>query len=204
MVLSRMGRVISDKMIKEKCIGFGFSPSESQHHFLAVRSEKQQRVLIYERFQWQADAKSQKIDVYVDAPKSEISLHKWELIQETVQTEFNRRLKKKNRSAGKFLLRQTVFSELFGKELMVLIWAIEDCDPSNIPRALQNWLGFQPEERWWLYTMTNAATGGIDDHRGWRKALRYALTENPINDRKQESLFRFAAVEEDDEEAVKE
>lgn len=37
--------------------------------------------------------------------------------------------------------------------------------------------------------MTNAATGGVDDKRGWRKALRYALTENPIEEARQQSLF---------------
>ena len=45
-----------------------------------------------------------------------------------------------------------------------------------------NWLGLAPEERWWLYTMTNAATGHAikDRNRGWRKAVRFALTENPV------------------------
>jgi hypothetical protein len=42
-----------------------------------------------------------------------------------------------------------------------------------------------PEERWWLYTMTAAATGNYltGRGRGWRKALRYALTENPVTAR---------------------
>mgnify|MGYP000945572532 CR=1 FL=1 len=30
--------------------------------------------------------------------------------------------------------------------------------------------------------MTNAVTGNAYDKRGWRKAVRYALTENPIDD----------------------
>jgi hypothetical protein len=43
------------------------------------------------------------------------------------------------------------------------------------------WLALAPEERWWLYTMTEATTGqamlkGI----GWRKALRAALADNPF------------------------
>ena len=38
--------------------------------------------------------------------------------------------------------------------------------------------------------MTNAATGGINDKRGWRKAVRYALSENPIEEsNKQLNLF---------------
>jgi hypothetical protein len=40
----------------------------------------------------------------------------------------------------------------------------------------------KPEERWWLFTITNAATGHAVNGRGkgWRRALRYALTENPV------------------------
>ena len=30
--------------------------------------------------------------------------------------------------------------------------------------------------------MANAVTGHADDKRGWRKAIRFALTENPVDD----------------------
>jgi hypothetical protein len=58
-------------------------------------------------------------------------------------------------------------------------------DPAVISRAVRNWKGLMPEERWWLYTMTNAATGGLRDNNGWRKALRYALCENPVVERQE-------------------
>jgi hypothetical protein len=63
-----------------------------------------------------------------------------------------------------------------------LAWAIEDADPALIPTAIANWQGLTPEERWWLYTMTAAATGHVltGRNRGWRKAVRFALTENPV------------------------
>jgi hypothetical protein len=45
-----------------------------------------------------------------------------------------------------------------------------------VPQALRNWLALKPEERWWLYGMTVAGSGGINDtEQGWRVALRYAL-----------------------------
>jgi len=92
--------------------------------------------------------------------------------------------------SGRFVIGQTPIERLFGKELLVLVWAVEDCDPANVPVAIRNWLGLAPEERWWLYTMTNAATGNIDDRsRGWRKALRYALCDNPIDEQRQMSIF---------------
>src|SRR5260370_28220126 len=46
---------------------------------------------------------------------------------------------------------------------------------------LANWMGLAPEERWWLYTTVNA-TSGHPEHgrdRGWRKAIKIALAENP-------------------------
>ncbi|MCL1952548.1 MAG: DUF3780 domain-containing protein [Oscillospiraceae bacterium] len=45
---------------------------------------------------------------------------------------------------------------------------------------MRNWKGLLPEERWWLYTMTNAAAGELRERRGWRKALKFALEENPV------------------------
>ena len=62
-----------------------------------------------------------------------------------------------------------------------------------IPAAVKNWLGLVPEERWWLYTMTSAATGHAIQGRnkGWRKAVRYALTENPVTDAPHEPLPVF-------------
>jgi hypothetical protein len=66
-------------------------------------------------------------------------------------------------------------------------------DPALIPAAVKNWLGLVPEERWWLYTMTCAATGHAVQGRnkGWRKAVRYALTENPVSDAPHEPLPVF-------------
>jgi hypothetical protein len=62
------------------------------------------------------------------------------------------------------------------------LWAIEEVQLGDIQTAIYNWLGLAPEERWWLYTMTNAATGQATAgrNRGWRKAVRFALCENPV------------------------
>ena len=81
---------------------------------------------------------------------------------------------------------------------------IEDADPSLIPAAIRNWQGLAPEERWWLYTMTNAATGHAltGRGRGWRKAIRFALTETRVGgetDRHREEFFSLVreAADED-------
>lgn len=175
----------------KKTLGFGFIPEESQHHFMvAIPARQEQNVIIYERFYWQENVEEQAFDYKHDKPKVEISKHKWKLISEVLKNEFNSRLKKQNRNIGQWKQGQIPVEILFGKEMTLLAWAIEDCDPSVIPTAIKNWLGLSPEERWWLFTMTNASTGGLDDRRGWRKAVRYALTENPVEENnRQLSLF---------------
>ena len=172
-------------------LGFGFRPDDSRHHMLVEIPKKTDAdVTIYERYSWDEESAEQALNVYgKDKAKAAISKQKWKLLEETLKAEFNNRLKNNKLPAGRFIAGQTPVERMLGKEMLVLVWAIEDCDPSNIPTALRNWLGLSPEERWWLYTMTNAATGNIDDRKGWRKALRYALTENPIDESRQMSLF---------------
>ncbi|MBF0120191.1 MAG: DUF3780 domain-containing protein [Desulfobacterales bacterium] len=175
---------------KRIVLGFGFIPQESHHHFLVcIPHTKDGTVVIYERFARQDDDISKKINTYEDVAKAEISKHKWKLLEEALKNEFNNRLKKLKITVGKFVQGKTPVERLLGKEMLLLVWAVEDCDPSVIPIAIRNWLGLAPEERWWLFTMTNAATGGLHDKRGWRKAIRYALTENPIEEKRQLSIF---------------
>ena len=108
---------------------------------------------------------------------------KWNEIAEVVRAEFNSRLRKIGHKPGKWKTGYNPVSRLLGKELTLLAWAIEDADPALIPTAIANWQGLSPEERWWLYTMTAAATGNVvtGRNRGWRKAVRFALTENPVS-----------------------
>jgi len=176
---------------KKSAIGFGFIPEETNHHFLVhIPKSKNGYITIYERFTWQSDNDVQKIDESRDRAKAQISKYKWKLIEDTLKTEFNNRLKQHNTVVGRWKLGQVPVERMLGKELLLLVWAIEDSDPTVIPTAIRNWLGLTPEERWWLFTMTNASTGGLGDKRGWRKAIRYALSENPIEEqKKQTSLF---------------
>jgi hypothetical protein len=180
---------------KKESICFGFNPTESKHHFLIVIPKTATaKVLIYERFDWNreegqkklafeksaVDTPRQKIDQRFDRLKCELSKKKWKEIESTLRTEFNQHLLKHGQKSAKWKTGQNFVHRLFGKELTLLCWAIEDCDIKVIPVAIKNWQGLKPEERWWLYTMTNASTGESHTKYGWRTAIRYALTENPI------------------------
>jgi hypothetical protein len=180
-------------MQAKKLLGFGFSPEQSAHHFLVIiPRNKTEKLIVYERFFWDMDSAEQKINEGEDIAKVEISKEKWEKLQEYVKNEFNLRLKLNNLNTGSWKTGQNPVERLLGKELILLLWAIEDCEISQVETAAKNWLGLSPEERWWLFTMTNASTGELYDDKGWRKAIKYALTENPIIEKnKQESLFGF-------------
>ena len=187
-------------------IGFGFDPSESKHHFLVILPKiATGQVLIYERFEWGTenedsskisgelsifDPPDQKIDQRFDRLKCELSRAKWKEVETVLRSEFNLRLKDYGQKSASWKQGQNAVQRLLGKELTLLCWAIEDCDLKVIPTAIKNWLGLKPEERWWLYTMTNASTGDSNTKYGWRTAIRYALTENPITDKfQQRSIF---------------
>jgi hypothetical protein len=137
------------------------------------------------------DAKAQVFEVFGQAPaardsvwapetvlRCEIARDTWDAVAPEVRAEFNRRLKTEDKPAGRWGADETAVQRLLGKELLVLLWAVEQGDVSaeEIAVAIRNWLGLKPEERWWLYTMTAAATGlAHQAGLGWRGALRRAL-----------------------------
>jgi len=171
-----------------KTYGFGVNPELGLNHFFVqIPSTADQLVQVYERFSWTKGEDQQPGNA--DRLRMEISRHKWNKVSSALTAEFNARLKKDKVRIGKFVVGGTPVEKLFGKEMMVLLWGIEDTDPSAIPTAIRNWKGLMPEERWWLYTMTNASTGHIHDKKGWRIALRFALCENPVEQMSMDSLL---------------
>lgn len=171
-------------------LGFGFDPEQTEHCFIVTvptSKAKQADVLISEHFHWLPPIKGEETQPTfndIDAQlKARLHRYTWEQIEEHVKAEFNRRLRNLGIKAGRWLKKgQIPVDRTLGKELTLLAWALEDADPELAITAVHNWLGLVPEERWWLYTMTNAATGHAINGRnkGWRKAVRFALTENPV------------------------
>ena len=112
-----------------------------------------------------------------------LSRRAWGAIRDDVKRHFNERLKDKSLPSGALTTGANKVERLLGHELMVLAWAVEAAKIEMIPVAVRNWLAMRPEERWWLFAVTAASTGEAR-HReiGWRKALRFALTENPVRE----------------------
>lgn len=175
---------------KKESIGFGFTPRETEHHFMVlIPATRGEPVLISEHFIWRGeDERATEISLAPGKEDAKLKVvlprEKWDRIAEFVEGELNNRLRKQGLKTGKWKTGENPVARLLGKELTLLAWAIEDADPALIPAAVNNWQGLQPEERWWLFTMTNAATGHAvhGKNKGWRKAVRFALTENPTSD----------------------
>ena len=101
---------------------------------------------------------------------------RWVAIRSEVQRAFNARLSTHGLRPSAWKAGENPVDRLLGKELCVIVWAVEQMELEKIPVAVRNWLALRPEERWWLFGMTAMSTGGLrDGDKGWRLALRHAL-----------------------------
>jgi hypothetical protein len=163
-----------------RTVGFGCPNAPDPHHFVVeIPVGRNGTVMIAEHYGARA---------YIEAP-TEVELrcrlprYAWSAIAEDLRRHFNERLKEKRLAGGRWTSGPNKVERLLGRELLVLAWSVERAAPELIGNALRNWLALKPEERWWLYAVTAAATGGAEQAElGWRKALRIALTESPIAD----------------------
>lgn len=115
--------------------------------------------------------------------RCELGRKTWGTIRDDLKRHLNERLKEKDLKIGAWKTGVNRLERLLGQELLVLAWAVEEAKEEVVPVAIRNWLALRPEERWWLYAATASATGESKHSGvGWRKALRYALTENPVRE----------------------
>lgn len=167
---------------KRQFIGFAFDPGESSHHFAVIMPVKDgEPVIIEERFEWNSRGSLETAKSPV--VKARLDRYFWERISEAARGQFNKRIRAAGRRSVSWQKDGTnILAPHFGKELTLLAWAVEDMDESLIPNIIANWMGLEPEERWWLYTTVNAtfSKAEVGRDRGWRKAIRIAFSENPI------------------------
>jgi hypothetical protein len=171
----------SMKEKRSRSSGFGLDTGVPAYHFL-VKMHSDHSVTISEHFPTMAN-KAAIEEEPLDVEKARITAYRWGRIADAVAQEFNGRLLADGLRSGRWLKTQTPLAPYFGKELTLLAWAIEDAEPTILPMMIANWRGLAPEERWWFYTTINA-TANRPDHgkdRGWRKAIKIAFADNPID-----------------------
>lgn len=160
--------------------GFGCGGDEGEHRFVVIIPKAvAQPVSVVEDYGFQSVNETLGDRVL----RASIERPRWDMISEVLRVEFNRRLRAIGRRTGRWTSGEIAVERLLGKELVLLAWGTEGASLDKVPHAIANWLGFKPEERWWLYTTAAAATGAALKHQGvgWRKALMIALTENPVS-----------------------
>jgi hypothetical protein len=165
-------------MARTAAAGFDCADIYREHAYLVCLTKgKNGKAQVYEVFGRSPDPNEREW-----APETilrcEVARSVWDLVAAEIRAEFNLRLKQAGKAAGRFGADETAVQRLLGKEMLVLLWAVEQPDVSTEETvvAVRNWLGLKPEERWWLYTMSAASTGYAHQvGLGWRRALRDAL-----------------------------
>lgn len=174
-------------------IDFGFDPADSQHHFVVlIPRSKREEVKVFELATYDEELTEEGLEQRFIGQdvlgKARLTHKRWAEVQGPLRAEFAQRLRalgQRKRPGWQVGINR--LHHHLGKELTVLAWAIEEVGGSHLDLAVHNWRALRPEERWWLYTMTNAATGHPERGRGvgWRRALRYALAESPAQEPRQ-------------------
>ena len=111
--------------------------------------------------------------------RASISRRLWNELKNQVQFYLNSRLKSRNLKNSKFTVGQNVVDRLLGREVCVLIWAIEhlDDDPRRASAIYDHWKQYNPEELWWLYQQVarQIDQSNSDPDTGWRLAIKHAF-----------------------------
>ena len=143
----------------------------TDHHFIVC--VQREEVIVYEQYKWDNGLLGYDADMCVT-----ISQKKWKLINKSVEEEFNSRIKKKGLPTQKFKFGNNPISRTQGKELCILLWAIQHTDEEEqIITAVKRWRGLEPTERWWLHS--KAKDYDLNANWGWRAALHHALCYEP-------------------------
>ena len=166
---------------KHSTIGFGVPTTTAPHHFKVHVPVKNGNVVITENLGIEANRH------VVEIERGSVVRANWAIIKREIQTSFNSSLRRHNLQPSSWKTGDNLVDRLLGKELCVLAWAIERCSNESVHRALRNWHGLRPEDRWWLFGMAVRTTEAeLQRGSGWRIALGYALaaTDEPsINKR---------------------
>src|SRR5271166_1310735 len=171
-------------MSKVQPVGFGASGQFGAHIFrVEIPASKSQAVRVVEDYGYRGSEGG----IPREEERAILPRIVWSGISDAALRDFNDRLKAHNFPTGRWKAGLNLIDRLLGKELCVLAWAAESATEEQLPVICSKWSALRPEERWWLFSMTVAEAGLPGDaERGWRRALRAALSdgEKPPETRK--------------------
>jgi hypothetical protein len=160
---------------KPQVEGFGAPVEDLRHHFrVEIPAAATAPVIVVEVF----GLSGYEGGVPQEEARVSVPRQTWTKISEAARRDFNARLKAVKLPAGRWQVGTVKVERLLGKELCVVAWAAETAPKEALPIIVRKWASLRPEERWWLFSMTVAEAGRLDDGtRGWRKALFHALSD---------------------------
>jgi len=161
---------------------FGAPASLGSHVFLVdIPVSRNEPVLIMENYGYRGGDRG----IPEKETRVQLERSKWSILADVCRANFNERLKAKKIPTGRGHTGINKLDKLLGKELCVLAWACEPATVEQVPVICQRWVSLRPEERWWLFRMTVAEAGLVQDReRGWRKALYNALSDGKVDERR--------------------
>lgn len=158
--------------INEITHGFGVPDTPLPHQFLIrIPGNHSGDVEVWEDFGAAGvDTSAQKVC------RAALPLVAWQRISADLRRYLNRRLAEKNIKGSCFSIGENKVERILGRELCVLIWAIDEATPDETDMAFARWSSHRPEELWWLFQQIDRDGGKWDSPRsGWRTAVRHAL-----------------------------
>jgi hypothetical protein len=179
-------------MSKGQTVGFGASDKFGAHIFrVEISASKVEPVRLVEDYGYRGSEGG----IPREEERAILPRVIWSGISDAARNEFNDRLKTHSLPTGRWKTGPNLIERLLGKELCVLAWAAEAATQEQLPVICSKWSALRPEERWWLFSMTVAEAGLPEDtERGWRRALRAALSDG---EKPRESRKRRRPVEDD-------
>jgi hypothetical protein len=164
---------------KHRYEGFGYCEAIRKHHFEIhiPQNDKATGVTLTERRE--TPATEEKTE---SAPTPEISIQTWRVISQKLASYLNARLKTfddQKPPKGSFNPKGiTKLEASLGKEVAVLLWALESIIPNpesheTINKIFDNWLHLSAEEKWWMYRMAYMEPA----NNGWKLAIHTALAD---------------------------
>lgn len=169
-------------MVKDtKINGFGIE-SMDDNYFIIEINESINKIKVKEVFQIQYIDGDSVINNNIEKDVVSIEISQFpKTIQSEISKVFNKQLKESNLKRGSWGKDgKTYLNKFLGKELLVLFWAIENCDClKDIKSIFNNWKMLKPTERWWLYTMISNESNFNSESispTNWRKAIKIALS----------------------------
>jgi hypothetical protein len=142
---------VTGKAEARYCLGLGFFPNEARHGFLLdIPSGKDEtaRVMLSEHRVWHvAEGNIDIAQVGANDPelRAVVERFRWDEIAAAFWQEASIRLKNAGISVPRLPKKGRIpVHASLGKELCVLLWAIEDADTALIPEAIRNWEGLAP------------------------------------------------------------